>query len=137
MPQPRILYCDDEPALRDIVAEQLAESGFAVDTAADGIEGIERLEKDPGYDVLLLDINMPGKSGLDVLKYVKEKGLKCRTIMLTGQVGFSKGVESMKLGAQGYITKDALELQPDGQIEKSDLNIDFLLMTIKRVLPGA
>jgi DNA-binding NarL/FixJ family response regulator len=85
---------------------------------------------------LLLDINMPGKSGIDVLKYVKENGLKCRTTKLTGQVGFSKGMESMKLGAQGYITKDALELQPDGQIEKSDLNIDFLLMTIKRVFPG-
>jgi len=136
MPNARILYCDDEPALRDIVADQLKESGFDVDTAADGIEGIERLQKEPGYDVLLLDINMPGKSGFDVLKFVRENGLKCRTIMLTGQVGFSKGMESMKLGAQGYVTKDALELQADGEIEKSDLNIDYLLMTINRVLAG-
>ena len=137
MPQSRILYCDDEPALRDIVADQLAENGFAVETAADGIEAIARLEKGPAFDLLLLDINMPGKSGLDVLRYVKEKGLKCRTIMLTGQVGFAKGMESMKLGAQGYITKDTLELQPDGQIEKSDLNIEFLLMTINRVLSAS
>jgi len=134
MAQTRILYCDDEPSLRELVSEQLSERGFHVESAPDGSQAIALLEKDPAYDLLLLDINMPGKTGLDVLRYVKEKGLKCKTIMLTGRVGFNVATESLKLGAQGYINKSSLDLQPDGQIQKTELNIDYLVSTISRVL---
>lgn len=137
MAQIRILYCDDEPALRELVADQLKERGYVVESAPDGDQAITLLEKDPAYDLLLLDINMPGKTGLDVLRYVREKGLKCKTVMLTGRVGFSIATESLKLGAQGYVNKSSLDLQPDGQIQKTDLNIDFLVATISRVLAGS
>ena len=72
------------------------------------------------YDVLLLDINMPGKTGIDVLKFVKEEGLNCRVIMLTGRVGFSIATETIKLGAVEYITKP--------------FTLEYLLSSIERVL---
>jgi two-component system, cell cycle sensor histidine kinase and response regulator CckA len=130
----RILYCDDEAALREVVSGQLGEKGFSVETAADGVEAIEKLGKNPPYDLVLLDINMPGKTGIEVLKYIRETGLTCRTIMLTGRVGFKVATESLQLGAKGYVTKSSLDLKPDGHIDKASMNIDFLLATIQRVM---
>jgi DNA-binding response OmpR family regulator len=71
------------------------------------------------YNLMLLDINMPVKSGIDVLKFIREKGLSCKVIMLTGRVGFSVATETLKLGADDYITKP--------------FSIDYLMFAIKRV----
>ncbi len=119
MDQKKILYVDDDSALREIVKDQLASSGFAVDEAEDGAAAISKLEAG-NFDLMLLDINMPNKSGIDVLKFIKEKSLGCKVIMLTGRVGFSVATESLKLGADDYITKP--------------FNMDYLLFSIKRVL---
>ena len=119
MDKTKILYVDDDAALREIVKDQLLSQGFAVDEAEDGVAAIAKLEAG-GIDLLLLDINMPNKSGIDVLKFIKEKSLNCRVIMLTGRVGFSVATESLKLGADDYITKP--------------FNMDYLMFAIKRVL---
>ncbi len=119
MDQKKLLYVDDDTALREIVRDQLAAQGYHVDEAEDGSEAIEKLEKNH-YDVMLLDINMPNKSGIDVLKFIKDHSLKCKVIMLTGRVGFSVATESLKLGADDYITKP--------------FNLEYLLFSIKRVL---
>jgi DNA-binding response OmpR family regulator len=119
MDQKKILYVDDDAALREIVRDQLSSNGFAVDEAEDGAAAIKKLEGG-NIDLMLLDINMPNKSGIDVLKFIKEKSLKCKVIMLTGRVGFSVATESLKLGADDYITKP--------------FNMDYLLFSIKRVL---
>jgi DNA-binding response OmpR family regulator len=119
MDQKRILYVDDDAPLREIVRDQLAANGYAVDEAEDGTEAIAKLEKGQ-YDVMLLDINMPNKSGIDVLKFLKDHSLKCKVIMLTGRVGFAVATESLKLGADDYITKP--------------FNLEYLLFSIKRVL---
>jgi DNA-binding response OmpR family regulator len=119
MDQKKILYVDDDTALREIVKDQLSSAGFIVDEAEDGAAAIKKLEGG-NFDLMLLDINMPNKSGIDVLKFIKEKTLKCKVIMLTGRVGFSVATESLKLGADDYITKP--------------FNMDYLLFSIKRVL---
>jgi len=119
MDQTKILYVDDDAALREIVKDQLSSQGFAVDEAEDGAAAIKKLDSG-SIDVMLLDINMPNKSGIDVLKFIKEKSLKCKVIMLTGRVGFSVATESLKLGADDYITKP--------------FNMDYLIFSIKRVL---
>jgi DNA-binding response OmpR family regulator len=119
MDQKKILYVDDDAALREIVRDQLSSNGFAVDEAEDGAAAIRKLEGG-NIDLMLLDINMPNKSGIDVLKFIKEKSLMCKVIMLTGRVGFSVATESLKLGADDYITKP--------------FNMDYLLFSIKRVL---
>jgi DNA-binding response OmpR family regulator len=119
MDQKKIIYVDDDNALREIVRDQLSAQGFAVDEAEDGAEAIRKLEKNH-YDVMLLDINMPNTSGIDVLKFLKDQSLKCKVIMLTGRVGFTVATESLKLGADDYITKP--------------FNLEYLLFSIRRVL---
>jgi DNA-binding response OmpR family regulator len=119
MAQTRILYVDDDSALREIVRDQLRMNGYILDEAEDGIEAIDKLQHDQ-YSLMLLDINMPGKTGIDVLKFIKEKSLKCKVIMLTGRVGFNVATETLKLGADDYITKP--------------FNLDYLLFSIRRVL---
>ncbi|HUI09941.1 MAG TPA: response regulator [Bacteroidota bacterium] len=119
MDQLRILFVDDDADLRRIVKDQLVPQGFVVDEAEDGAKAIGLLERG-NYNLMLLDINMPVKSGIDVLKFIKEKGLSCKVIMLTGRVGFSVATETLKLGADDYITKP--------------FNIDYLLFAIKRVV---
>lgn len=119
MPPKRILYADDDADLRKIVKDQLVAMGFVIDEAEDGIAAMERLEKE-SYDLMLLDINMPRKTGLEVLKSLKSSGGKCKVIMLTGRVGFSVATETLKLGADAYITKP--------------FNIEYLVSTINKVL---
>ena len=119
MSQARILVVDDDDALRVLVRSQLEGAGYQLDEAKDGTSAIEKLGLGE-YDLMLLDINMPEKSGIDVLRFWKEKGLKCRVIMLTGRVGFSIATESLKLGADEYITKP--------------FSLEYLLSSIKRVL---
>jgi DNA-binding response OmpR family regulator len=115
----KILYADDDPSIRGAVRSEIVEAGYELDEAGDGAEAIQKLEKG-NYDLLLLDINMPGTSGLDVLRFIKDRKLPCRIIMLTGRLGFSVATESLKLGADEYVTKP--------------FSVEFLLLTIKRVL---
>jgi DNA-binding response OmpR family regulator len=115
----KILFVDDDAELREIVKEQLSSEGYVLDEAEDGNRAIEKI-KQQSYDLLLLDITMPGKSGMDVLKFAKEASPACHVIMLTGMVGLSVAIESLKLGADDYITKP--------------YNMDYLLASIKRVL---
>ena len=119
MSQTRILVVDDDDALRVLVKSQLEGAGYQLDEARDGVSAIEKLSGG-AYDLMLLDINMPEKSGIDVLRFWKEKGLTSRVIMLTGRVGFSIATESLKLGADEYITKP--------------FSLEYLMSSIKRVL---
>lgn len=115
----RILFVDDDTELREIVKEQLGAAGFVLEEAADGDIAIAKLGKED-YDVVLLDITMPGATGMDVLKFIKRKSLKCRVIMLTGMVGLSTAIDSVKLGADDYITKP--------------YHMEYLIASIKRSL---
>jgi DNA-binding response OmpR family regulator len=100
----RLLFVDDDPELREIVRDQLAEAGYEVDEAEDGDMTAKKLAK-KAYDLVLLDINLPGKTGLDILKFIKARSLACRVIMLTGVVGLGTAIESLTMGADDYITK--------------------------------
>ena len=114
-----ILFVDDDADLREIVTDQLSASGYVVDVAEDGDIAIDKLQQKP-YEIVLLDITMPHKDGMDVLRFTKDHALKCKVIMLTGMVGLSVAIKSIKLGAADYITKP--------------YNMDYLLSSIKRVL---
>ena len=119
MAQTRILVADDEEPLRRLLHEHLGAAGYLIDEAEDGEAAIAQLQKEQ-YQIALLDINMPRKTGIDVLKYIKEQKLPTRVIMLTGRLGFSVGSESMLLGADEYITKP--------------FDLDYLELSIKRLL---
>lgn len=100
----RVLYAEDEEVMRTLVSEQLKEEGFEVQCAADGEQAVEILEKE-SFDLVLLDIKMPRRDGLEVLKFLKEKKLRPRVVMLTGVEDVSIAISCVKLGAIDYITK--------------------------------
>jgi DNA-binding response OmpR family regulator len=99
-----ILFVDDEDALRTLVKNQLVTEGYAVETADDGDTAIEMLGAGR-YDVVLLDVRMPRVSGVEVLKFIREKKLSPRVVMLTAVDDLSVAIESVKLGANDYLTK--------------------------------
>ncbi len=102
----RVLVVDDEESVRNLLQRTLEGAGFNVVTAADGQEAVETMsESELEISVVLLDIKMPGMSGLEVLKQVTiEHPLIC-VIMLTAMVDTTTAVEAMKLGAYDYVTK--------------------------------
>ena len=102
----RVLVVDDEESVRNLLQRTLEGAGFNVVTAANGQEAVETMsESELEISVVLLDIKMPGMSGLEVLKQVTiEHPLIC-VIMLTAVVDTTTAVEAMKLGAYDYVTK--------------------------------
>lgn len=104
--QPTVLVIDDEPAHRLMVRVVLGDAGFKVLESDNGSSGLATLRAKP-VDVVLLDMRMPGMSGLDVLQKMHEEGMTTPVIMLTAFGNVSSAVESMKIGAWDYLTKPA------------------------------
>ncbi|HKG57183.1 MAG TPA: response regulator transcription factor [Candidatus Limnocylindrales bacterium] len=101
--RPLILVADDQPEITKLVSLSLDNEGFRVITASDGASALEQLsESNP--DVLLLDIMMPGMSGLDVLREVREHH-PVPVIMLTARAATAQVSEGLNLGADDYVVK--------------------------------
>jgi DNA-binding NtrC family response regulator len=100
----KIVIADDDKNLRKVLLNELSDEGFEVIETDQGAKTIELLERNE-YDVLLLDMNMPGLSGLDVLKKLKELEIPTEVIILTAYATVSSAVEAMKTGAYDYLTK--------------------------------
>ena len=110
--QKTILIVDDEPFFREEVAAFLSSPSFAargwrVEAAADGEEALARLEQDPCCEVMLLDINMPGLDGMEVLRQMHERHLLERTyvIMLSAYGVYENVVTAMRGGAKDFVNK--------------------------------
>jgi two-component system alkaline phosphatase synthesis response regulator PhoP len=100
----RILLVEDEPGLRLTVGDRLRSEGYAVETAADGERGLQRALEEH-FDLLLLDVMMPGKGGFDVLRELRQRGLRTPIILLTARGEVVDRVVGLKLGADDYLTK--------------------------------
>jgi DNA-binding response OmpR family regulator len=100
----RVLCVDDEHPIRTLLQSQLEQEGYDADIAADGDVAIEKLDAAP-FDVVLLDIRMPKVGGIDVLKHIRDRGIKARVIMLTAVDDLTIAMESVRLGASDYLTK--------------------------------
>jgi heterodisulfide reductase subunit A len=100
----KILVVDDELIVRDSLKEWLEDNGFSVEEAASGDEALEKMEKGP-FDLLLLDIKMPGMDGVEVLRIVKESHPDTTVIMITAYATVDTAVEAMKIGALDYLIK--------------------------------
>lgn len=101
---PTVLIVDDEEAICDLVREDLAEEGYVCDIASNAGDAFAKLET-YNYDVALLDILLPEKSGMDILKTIHECHQMTAVIMMTAVKDLGTAVEAMKLGASDYITK--------------------------------
>ncbi len=127
----KILIADDDRNLRMVLKNELADAGFDVYEADNGKKTIDMLKKDE-YDVLILDLNMPGLNGIDVLKKIKKLDIATETIILTAHATVSSAVEAMKLGAYDFITKpfqmDELIAICEKAYEKKNLVRENLLL---------
>ena len=102
----RILICEDEDAIRDFVVINLQRSGYEVDAAGSGEEGLALFEKNGSeYDAVLLDIMMTGIDGFTVCKKIREISSTVGVIMLTAKTQEMDKVRGLMLGADDYVTK--------------------------------
>jgi DNA-binding NtrC family response regulator len=102
--RPRILVVEDEDMIRELLEQTLADEGFRVDVVATGEGALRRLEK-ALYDVVLLDLNLPGMHGLNVLSAAPATQTDAQFIVMTAFGTVDTAVEAMKLGAFDYINK--------------------------------
>jgi len=101
---PKILIVDDERAIRRTLKEILEYEKYDIDEAEDGEIGLEKIEKN-NYDVIILDIKMPKKDGIEVLTEMQQKGIDTPVIVLSGHGNIETAVEAVKKGAFDYIPK--------------------------------
>jgi two-component system, NtrC family, response regulator AtoC len=133
-----VLIVDDEEAFRYMLSALLTNSGFAVETAADGVAAINAVQTKL-YDVVLCDVKMPKVDGVELLRFVKANFPAIEVVMLTGMSDVKIAVECMRLGAYDYITKptsaDELLGTIQRALERRQLLIDNLVMrgTIDRL----
>jgi CheY-like chemotaxis protein len=99
-----ILAVDDDEALRVLLTTILEKEGYRVTTAIDGDQAIEIFQQQP-FDLVLLDIMMPTISGLEVLKFIKEKSPSTKVVMLTAYSQLKVAVKTKELGADDFIAK--------------------------------
>jgi len=100
----RILLVDDEPAIRRALRPPLIELGFQVAEASRGEEALQLL-RTAVYDVVLLDVNMPGIGGIETLKRIRAVAPRLPILMLTVRDAEEEKVEALELGADDYVTK--------------------------------
>jgi len=106
-----ILLVEDEEALRMTLGDRLRSEGYVVDLACDGEQGLDKATGMP-YDLIIMDIMLPNRSGLDVCRDIRKAGLATPILVLTARDQTVDKVLGLKLGADDYVTKpfDTLEL---------------------------
>ncbi len=100
----KILLIDDEIEFVSTLAERLELRGFFPKTAEDGESGINMIESE-AFDIVILDLMMPGLSGIETLRQIKVGNNKLPVILLTGHGSTKEGIEGMRLGAFDYLMK--------------------------------
>ena len=100
----KLLFVDDDKTFSKVMKKELTRMGYSVVCADCGEKAIDTFKK-RNFEVIILDIKMPGIGGLNTLKRVKEIDPEVEVIMLTGRATIESAVESMKIGAYDYITK--------------------------------
>jgi two-component system, OmpR family, alkaline phosphatase synthesis response regulator PhoP len=100
----RLLLVEDEPGLQLALSDRLVAEGYQVETAGDGNSAIARATGEP-FDIIVLDVMLPGRDGFDVAKTLRQQGLKTPILMLTARGEVVDRVVGLKLGADDYLTK--------------------------------
>jgi len=144
----RILIIEDEAGLRLTLSDRLRSEGYEVDTASDGNSGYEKALAG-GYDLILLDVMMPGKNGFDVCRDLRQQSVSTPVLMLTARGQTIDKVLGLKIGADDYLTKpfETMELlarieallrrRPAAGAEASfaefgDIRVDFKSTEVRR-----
>ena len=100
----RVLFAEDEEDMNRIVKKKLEATGYSVDSCLDGIEAMECFDM-AEYDIVILDIMMPGKDGLEVLKHIRSQGSNVPVLFLTARDSVTDKVKGLDCGANDYLVK--------------------------------
>jgi two-component system, OmpR family, response regulator RegX3 len=100
----RVLLVEDEAPIREGLSELFSSQGFSVDAVGDGLAALERAA-DGGFDILILDIMLPGMDGLSVLQHVRSRGDITPVLLLTAKGAEDDVVRGLEAGADDYVTK--------------------------------
>lgn len=146
----RLLLVEDDRELSAELAEQLKRRGFAVDCVYDGAEAAFMGETEP-YDILILDLGLPEKPGLEVLRHWRDKRIEAPVLILTARDTWHEKVEGFRAGADDYLTKpfhfeellvrlEALIRRSKGsskpEIEAGGLQLDDATQSVTRNIDG-
>jgi len=126
-----ILVIDDEATMRDSCQQALTRDGNGVEVAEDGLKGLAMLAKE-SFDLIILDLKMPGLSGMEVLKKIKDSDPEAMVIVITGYATVEFAVEAMKRGAYDFIPKpftpDSLRVIVKRALDKRTLALENVLL---------
>jgi two-component system response regulator PhoP len=100
----RLLLIEDDVTLRETLAQKLVEAGFAVEQAADGTEGLYFAQEYP-IDLAIIDLGLPGMSGLDIIRTVRADGKTYPILILTARDRWEDKVDGLSAGADDYVVK--------------------------------
>jgi len=100
----KILVIEDDPTVGEFVRRGFEEQRWQADLVANGLEG-ERMAMSQPYDLIVLDMRLPGRNGLDVLRSLRAKGFERPVLVLTAQDAVDAKVETLRAGADDYVTK--------------------------------
>jgi DNA-binding NtrC family response regulator len=116
-----ILVIDDEPGMRDLVTRLFTEAGYSAASAPDGPSGL-KAARDGEFDLVVLDMSLPGMNGLEVLNGIKETAPDVPVIMVTAYGSTKTAIDALRLGAYDYITKpfelDELQVVAERALEQ-------------------
>jgi len=115
-----VLIIDDDLDLCSILSEDLKEIGYDSHYVTDADSAFEFFDKKPNLDLILLDLKMPDKDGLQFLKELRQKGLDIKVIVLTAYADVRSAIDSARYGASDFISKP--------------YDLDELIITMRRVL---
>jgi two-component system OmpR family response regulator len=142
----RVLVIEDDPTVGQFVKRGLEEQRWSVDLVADGEEG-ETMARSQPYDLVVLDMRLPGRNGLDVLRNLRARGFERPVLVLTAQDAVDAKVETLRAGADDYVTKpfafeellarvEALARRPRNLatpvLKVSDLEVDLDAREVRR-----
>lgn len=130
----KILVVDDEKIVRESLFNWFEDEGYSVDTAEDATEALKKFDRGK-YDLILLDMKMPGMSGIELLQKIKEIDKDCIVILITAFASVPTAIKALKEGAYDYVTKpvdpDELSNLVKNAIEKKSLKDENYLLKNK------
>lgn len=124
----KILVVEDEAVVRESYLRSLAGINYSVRTALDGEEAL-RLMKDEPFDVVLVDIRMPGMDGIALLREIKERWPESEVVVITGYPSIETAKEAVRLGAHNYLAKP---IGPQEIVETASSAVEQKRWSLKR-----
>ena len=126
----KVLIVEDELDLLDSIAEGLRLFGYVTDTASNGLDAIDMAYVE-SYDIIILDVNLPGKDGFEVLRSIRQFNKEVAIIMLTARSDIEDRVEGLDLGASDYMVKPfdlkELDARMRSQLRRKEIHQETVL----------